>query len=53
MSLLVSAQLALDGRLAAGWVEIEGPRLTGAAAAPPAPAGAAAGVAGMSVLHGS
>jgi len=36
MSLLVSAQLALDGRLAAGWVEIEGQRLTGAGrGAPP------------------
>jgi N-acetylglucosamine-6-phosphate deacetylase len=35
MSVLLSAELALEGRLSAGWVQIDGPRLTGAGHGPP------------------
>jgi N-acetylglucosamine-6-phosphate deacetylase len=35
MSLLVAAEIALGGRLAAGWAEIEGARLAGAGHGPP------------------
>lgn len=35
MSVLLAAELALGGRLAAGWVELDGARLAGAAHGPP------------------